>query len=129
LVSEYMDRSSPHTLWNLNFIRDVHDWENESLDSFFSLLYSMNPLLRAMDIMVWTPSSRHGFAIKSYCSMLTSPSSEEPSSFPWKSIWKVKAPPCIAFFLCATALGRILMMDNLRRRGFQLINRCCLFFF
>ncbi len=25
LVSEYMDRSSPHTLWNFNFMRDVHN--------------------------------------------------------------------------------------------------------
>jgi hypothetical protein len=40
LVSEYMDRSSPHTLWNLNFMRDVHDWKIESLD-FFSLFYTL----------------------------------------------------------------------------------------
>jgi hypothetical protein len=43
LVSEYMDRSSPHTLWNFNFMRDVHDRKIESLDSFLTLLYSMNP--------------------------------------------------------------------------------------
>jgi hypothetical protein len=84
-----------------------------------SLLYSMNPLPGAMDSMVWTPSSWHGFAVKSYYIMLTSPSSEEPRSFPWKSIWKMKAPPYIAFFLWATALGRILMVDNLRRPGFN----------
>jgi hypothetical protein len=38
----------------------------------------------------------------------------------------VKAPPRIAFFLWATTLGRILTVDNLRWRGFQLINQCCL---
>jgi hypothetical protein len=43
LVSKYMDRSSPHTLWNFNFMRDVHDRKIESLDSFLTLLYSMNP--------------------------------------------------------------------------------------
>jgi hypothetical protein len=71
LVSEYMDHNSPHTLWNLNFIRDVHDWEIESLDSFLTLLYSMNPRSRATDSMVWTPSSRHGFAAKA-TTLLTS---------------------------------------------------------
>jgi len=126
LVSEYMDRSSPQTLWNFNFMRDVHDWEIESLDSFLTLFYSMNPRSGATDSMVWTPSSWHGFAVKSYYNILSSPNKEEPGSFPWKSIWKVKAPPRIAFFLWATALGRILTVDNLRRRGFQLINRCCL---
>jgi hypothetical protein len=79
--------------------RDVHDWEIASLDSFLTLLYSMNPLPGVMDSMVWTPSSRHGFAVKSYYTMLTSTGSEELDPFPWKSIWKVKAPPGIAFFL------------------------------
>jgi hypothetical protein len=82
LVSEYMDRSSPRTLWNLNFIRDVHDWEIESLDSFLTLLYSMNSLPGAMNSMMWTPSSRHSFAMKSYYTMLNSPSIEKLSSFP-----------------------------------------------
>jgi len=76
LVSNYMDSLNPHTLWNLNFISDVHDWKIESLDSFFTLLCSMNPLPGVMDSMVWTASSRHGFAVKSYYTMLTSLGSE-----------------------------------------------------
>jgi hypothetical protein len=56
---------------NLNFMQDVHDWEIESLDSFLTLLYSMNPRSRATDSMVWTPSSRHGFAAKA-TTLLTS---------------------------------------------------------
>jgi hypothetical protein len=114
---------SPHPFWNLSFIRDAHDWKIESLDYFLTLLYSMNPLPGVMDSMVWTPSSRHGFAVKSYYTMLHS---GEHSSFPWKSIWKVNAPPRIAFLLWAMALGRILTVDNLRRRRFKLINQCCL---
>ena len=35
--------------------------------------------------------------------------------FPWKSIWRVKAPPRVAFFIWTTALGRILTCDNLMR--------------
>jgi len=97
------------------FIRDAHDWEIESLNSFLTLLYSMNPLAGVMDSMLWTPSSRHGFVVKSYYIMLHL---GEHSSFPWKSIWKVKAPPPMAFFLWATALGRILTADNLKRQGF-----------
>jgi len=83
----------------------------------------MNPLPRVMDSMVWTLSSRHGFQVKRYYTMLHS----EYSSFPWKSIWKVKTPPRIAFFLWATTLGRSLTVDNLGRKEFQLINRYCLY--
>jgi hypothetical protein len=105
------------------FIRDAQDQEIESLDSFLTLLYSVNPLPGVMDSMVWTTSSPHGFVVKSYYTMLHS---SEHSSFPKKSIWKVKGPLRIAFFLWATALGRILTIDNLKMQGFQLINRCCL---
>jgi len=31
---------------------------------------------------VWIPSSRHGFAVKSYYIILSSPNSEELGSFP-----------------------------------------------
>jgi hypothetical protein len=89
-VSDYMDHSSPHTLWNLSFIRDLCVWEIESLYSFLTLLYSVNPLPSARDSMVWNTSSRHGFAMKSYYTMLQL---GDHSSFPWKNIWKVKAPP------------------------------------
>jgi N6-adenosine-specific RNA methylase IME4 len=71
---------------------------------------------------VWNPSSRHGFAVKSYYTMSQS---DEHSLFLWKNIWQVKVPRT-AFFLWATASGRILTVDNLKRQGFQLINQCCL---
>jgi hypothetical protein len=86
----------------------------------------MHPRLGAKDSMVWTLSSWHGFVTKSYYIMLTSPNCKEPGSFSWQSIWKVKTSPRIAFFLEATAMDRILTVDNLTRWEFQLINQCCL---
>jgi hypothetical protein len=50
----------------------------------------------------------------------------ESSFFPWKSVWKVKAPSRIAFFTWTTVLGKILTIDNLRRQGLILVNWCCL---
>jgi hypothetical protein len=45
--------------------------------------------------------------------------------FPWKSIWHTKAPPRVAaFFVWSAALGKILTLDNLRKRNFVLVNRC-----
>jgi hypothetical protein len=44
--------------------------------------------------------------------------------FPWKSIWRTKAPPRVAFFVWSAALGRILTLDNLKRRNIVLVNRC-----
>jgi hypothetical protein len=44
--------------------------------------------------------------------------------FPWKSIWRTKAPPRVAFFVWSVALGKILTLDNLRKKNMVLINRC-----
>jgi hypothetical protein len=120
-VSDNLDVSSSPILWNPSFIWATHDQELESLDSFLNLLYSSNTHSGEVDSMLWTPSSSHNFAIKSYYNMLQL---DEHSSFPWKSIWKVKAPPHIAFFLWTIAMGRILTVDNLRRWGFHLANWC-----
>ncbi len=46
--------------------------------------------------------------------------------FPWKPIWKSKVPPRVAFFVWIVAKGKILTMDNLRKRGICLVEWCCL---
>ena len=46
--------------------------------------------------------------------------------FPWKSIWAVKAPPRVAFFVWTAARGSILTCDNLMRRGYMMAERCCM---
>jgi hypothetical protein len=48
------------------------------------------------------------------------------SCFPWKNIWRVKAPTRVAFFVWSAALGKILTHDNLRKRNVIVIECCCL---
>lgn len=40
LVSEHMCIHNDEVHWNITFIRLVHDWELESVTSFFNTLYS-----------------------------------------------------------------------------------------
>jgi hypothetical protein len=63
--------------------------------------------------MSWIPSKRKSFEVKSYYQVLSTPVN---SLFLWKSIWKVKAPSRVAFFVWTTALRKILTLDNLRKR-------------
>ena len=46
--------------------------------------------------------------------------------FPWKSIWRVKAPRRVSFFVWTAAHGRILTCDNLMKRGFVMAGWCCM---
>jgi hypothetical protein len=45
---------------------------------------------------------------------------------PWKSIWRVKAPTMVAFFVWSAALGKILTHDNLCKRNVIVIEWCCM---
>jgi hypothetical protein len=43
-------------------------------------------------------------------------STVEGSGFPWKSVWRTKSLPRAAFFVWSAAIGKILTLDNLRKR-------------
>jgi hypothetical protein len=75
--------------WNVIFTRPVQDWEVEVVLSFFEMLYSFKVRQGDVDRIGWSPSKRSKFEVKSFYQVLTSPNG---SPFPWKSIWRVKAP-------------------------------------
>jgi hypothetical protein len=77
------------------------------------MLYSLRVRQGDVDRMCWIPSKRHKFEVKSFYHVLTI-----FTSFPltWKSIWRVKASSRVAFFVLTEALGKILTLDNLRKR-------------
>jgi len=50
----------------------------------------------------------------------------ESSRFPWKSVWRTLAPLKAAFFVWPATLGKILTLDNLKKRHVIMVDRCCL---
>lgn len=46
----------------------------------------------------------------------------------WKRIWQPQLIPKIAFFLWLVIKERMLIINNLRKRGMILVNRCSLYF-
>jgi hypothetical protein len=108
--------------WDLNFTRHAQDWELEAVFSFMELLYSSSAKGHGEDRMCWRGHSKDGFQVKSYYNLLLPPAGYLG---PWKRIWKTGAPPRVAFFVWAAALGRILTTDNLRRHVIVL-DWCCM---
>ena len=45
---------------------------------------------------------------------------------PWKIIGKSKVPPRVAFFMWTAVLGKILTMDNLRKKNIIVTEWCCI---
>ena len=92
----------------------------EELASFYSLLYSFN-LEGGVDKIWWVPSRKGKFEVSSFYKEIIS---KAGCPFPWKCVWRTKAPPRVAFFVWSAALGKILTIDNLRKKNMVLINRC-----
>jgi hypothetical protein len=85
------------------------------------MLYTLKVRSEGEDKMCWIPARKKSFQVKSYYKVLSSPIQ---SSFPWKSIWKVKVSPRVAFFAWTVTLGKILTLDNLRKRNIIVMEWC-----
>ena len=113
LVRDHIRYQNGGVFWDLNLTRHAQDWELEAVFSFMELMYSSSAKGHGEDRMCWRGHSKDGFQVKSYYNLLLPPAGHLG---PWKRIWKTGAPPRVAFFVWAAALGRILTTDNLRRR-------------
>jgi hypothetical protein len=122
-IADNMECSNGTIQWNVQFTRLAHDWEIEVLAAFYKDLYDCKLRGVGVDKLRWLHSRKGVFEVKSFYRAL-SPS--RAVSFPWKSIWRSKAPPRVAFFAWTAAHGKILTVDNLRRRGMVMVNRCWL---
>jgi hypothetical protein len=109
--------------WNVPFLRVVQDWEVEVTLAFFGMLYSLKWRQGGEDCIWWIPSKRKKFEVQLFFHEL---SILGVSSLTWSSIWKVKVPLRVSFFVWTAALGKILTLDNLRKRGLIVVGWCCM---
>jgi hypothetical protein len=122
-IADNMEYSSESIQWNVQFSRLIQDWEVGDLAAFYKCLYENKIRGEGRDKLWWMPSSKGVFEVKSFYRAISSHGSV---SFPWKSVWKSKAPPRVAFFVWTAVHSKILTLDNLGRRGLVVVNRCWL---
>jgi hypothetical protein len=107
----------------VTFIRNFNDWEMDAVMVFLHLLYSHSPVSLDRNIPWWRNKKNGLFDISSfYHAICTRPR----VSFPWKSVWRSKAPRRVCFFVWSAAWNKILTYDNLMRWGYTLTNWCCM---
>ena len=103
---------------DVHFIRDFTDWEMVEGVTFLRILGANIPLMDVGDRMRWKLKPNGDLDIRSYYNKLR----DSPSIvFPWKCIWRVKAPKHVSFFIWCVAWNKILTGDNLRLRGLDFV--------
>ena len=75
------------------------------------------------DRLLLKKSITDGFSVRHmYRKLMFSP----PLDFPSRSIWNPIVPPKLGFFAWEASWGKVLTLDQLKRRGIPLVNRCFL---
>ena len=75
------------------------------------------------DSIFWKKGEDGLFKVKKAYSVLANTQGAE---FPHSNVWVDKVPTKIAFFAWEATWGKVLTLDRLQRRGWQLPNRCFL---
>ena len=96
LVDDLVRRHKDTLHWDLTFIQHIQDWEFDSLLALLELLYANHRSGIGEDTICWGLAKSKCFNVGSYYRAL---SGTPHVSFPWKIIWKSRAPPHVAFFV------------------------------
>ncbi|RVX11584.1 LINE-1 retrotransposable element ORF2 protein [Vitis vinifera] len=119
-LEEMWDHSGGEEVWSPRFSRPFNDWEVERL-----LLIirgrRLNPLLE--DCLLWKETKDGIFSVKSLYGILDS---RRGVQFPINIIWNPCVPTKVCFFAWEAFWGKVLTLDQLKKRGRCLANRCFL---
>ncbi len=116
-ISEVLVRENGRVDWHVTFVRNFNDWELDIIASYLGLLQSHLPSRKVDDGLRWNLKKKGIFDVQSLYTALR----ESPTiAFPWKSIWRTKAPRMACFFVWTAAWNKILTSENLSNRGYTL---------
>ncbi|KAL6350788.1 hypothetical protein AAG906_031374 [Vitis piasezkii] len=121
-LCEVWDSSMGQGGWNLSLARDLNDWEMEQIGDMLNLLKDFRTSLEE-DSVRWRWEGNGVYGAKGAYKILSGSSA---GVFPYRRIWMEKVPTKVSFFAWEASWGKILTLDKLQRRGWQLPNRCFL---
>ena len=124
-VANYMvsDRENHGIFWDVRLRRQLKDEELCYFVEMLGEIYRLRGLGVGDDVMRWEGSNGGQFSVSSFYHLLCGQRAAVGS---WRAIWFPGLPPKVSFFVWIACLNRILTIDNFIRRGWVLVNRCCM---
>ena len=120
-VAELWEVTGTRGGWNFRFDRHFNDWELEEAQRFLCTVStkSLSPL--SDDRLRWNGVKNGMFSVKSSYDLLEG---GRQQLVPVKMIRNPLVPTKVGFFVWEVWWGKILTMDQLKKRGFSLASRC-----
>ena len=122
-IEEMWDHYGGEGVWSPRFSGLFNDWEVEEVERLLVIIRGrrLNPL--AEDCWLWKETKDGIFSVKSLYSILDS---RRGVQFPINIIWNPCVPTKVGFFAWEAFGGKVLTLDQLKKRGRCLANRCFL---
>ena len=109
--------------WSPIFLRALNDWEIEEMARFLQTLHDNILRPTGEDTLLLKEVKARSFSVKvMYKGYDLSPAGDFPHRLIWNSVVSSK----MGIFSWEAAWGKILTLDNLKRRGMAFANRCFL---
>ena len=122
-VADIWDSGDGAGGWSPTFLRSLNDWEIGEMVRFLQTLHDQNFRPTGEDMLLLKEAKAKSFSVKAmYKGYDITPAFD----FPYRLIWNSVVPPKFGVFTWEAAWGKVLTMDNLKRRGMAVANRCFL---
>ena len=122
-VVDLWQHSNERGVWNPIFPRPLNDWEIDMMERFLARLQDKVVDEGSEDKIWWVEAKNGTFSVKSLYASLETGSLVQ---FPASVVWNAWVPPKVSFFAWEATWGKVLTLDQLQKRGWSLVNRCCL---
>ncbi|RVW69349.1 DNA-directed RNA polymerase V subunit 1 [Vitis vinifera] len=121
-VEEMWDQNFGQGGCNIRFLRDFNDWEMDMIGNLLHVLRDYKPSMEE-DSVCWKGGRNGKFRVKEAYRLVARPND---IVFPSRCIWVNSVPTKVAFYAWEVTWGRVLTLDRLQKRGWQLPNCCFL---
>ena len=122
-VAEVWEPSCEGGVWTPCFVRPFNDWEMEEIQNLLQTLQEKRILLNQNDLMLMREAKDGCFSVKLFYKVLFGSNS---IFFPHQLIWSTWVPTKMSFFAWEASWGKVLTLDQIKKRGRALANRCFL---
>ena len=120
-VANIWDRREGAGRWSPTFLRSLNDWELEEMTRFLHTFHDQDFRPMGEDKLTLKNVKDKGFSVKSmYKDFDISPA----FNFPHRLVWNPVVPPKIGVFAWEATWGKVLTLDQLKRRGMTFANIC-----
>ena len=121
-IEEMWDQNVGPGGWDLRFVRDFNDWELDMVGNLLHVLRGHKPTSKE-DTVYWKGGRNGQFKVKEAYNLVVN---TVANNFLKSNIWVDKVPTKILFFAWEATWGKVLTLDRLQKRGWQLSNCCFL---